>query len=229
MISKMDLICCLFLILFPGIFILYYFVLYTNDEFSIQLGIGGIGVTIIVAIMIFTVQAWMSQQVTEMSSEYTKRRRDRIKSFKDETIEQLNRVKKRDEKFLSLMTEYSNNRSMENRKKVEEYANSEQTKNSVNVSKFLIQKRLEYSRDFINKSDIITTLSTSLYDLGEEFSVIKYVNFDAFEKNTTSSKDFIEVNPILSISTDFQDHIDSVKFKIKEIDDLISLIQSEPE
>src|SRR5215204_3310901 len=118
MISKMDLICCLFLILFPGIFILYYFVLYTNDEFSIQLGIGGIGVTIIVAIMIFTVQAWMSQQVTEMSSEYTKRRRDRIKSFKDETIEQLNRVKKRDEKFLSLMTEYSNNRSMENRKKV---------------------------------------------------------------------------------------------------------------
>jgi len=204
-------------------------VLYTNDEFSIQLGIGGIGVTIIVAIMIFTVQAWMSQQVTEMSSEYTKRRRDRIKSFKDETIEQLNRVKKRDEKFLSLMTEYSNNRSMENRKKVEEYANSEQTKNSVNVSKFLIQKRLEYSRDFINKSDIITTLSTSLYDLGEEFSVIKYVNFDAFEKNTTSSKDFIEVNPILSISTDFQDHIDSVKFKIKEIDDLISLIQSEPE
>ena len=38
--------------------------------------------------------------------------------------------------------------------------------------------------------------------MGNEFSEIRYVDFDAFEKNTIPSTDFIEVDPIMSISTE---------------------------
>ena len=225
---KLTYLVILLIILFSGILILSYLVL-SIKNFGIQLGIVGVGVTIIVAIMIFMIQTWMFQQVTKMTSEYTNRRRNRIRSFKDGTIKQLNRVKEMDKEFLSLMTEYRNNPSMKNREKVNRYADRELTKNTVNLSKFLIQKHLDYSKDYINKIEIITTLSTTLYDLGDEFSEIQYVDFDAFEKNTIPSIDFIKVNPIMSISTEFLDHISGVEFKIKEIDDLILLIQSEPE
>jgi hypothetical protein len=95
-------------------------------NFSIWLGIFGIGVTVMVATIIFIIQAWMSNRITKlteeihnMTYEYNERRKKRIRSIKLYIPAYLNNVNKKYTGLLEAINKYMNNPNYENRKKIQ--------------------------------------------------------------------------------------------------------------